>query len=232
MAWYSNKALTNFRTAVNEKYPKRDKTSDGTIGDEAHQGTNSDHNPDPDGSVDAWDMDVDLRSTDDAAAIEELKKVFQAHESSQYWIHNRKIANRSDGWVRRDYTGKNPHDKHVHWNTRESHEDSNKPWNIKGVDDMFEQEDRDKLNVVHRELTRLHGAFPIGQAYLRLAVGKDDAEGAKPVTHPSLKSLGEALTALKADVAAIKAAPVGSVVITDEQLERVLRKVIGSVDTV
>ncbi|MEH1059402.1 hypothetical protein V6U89_29865 [Micromonospora sp. CPCC 206171] len=133
MAWYLNTALTNFRRAVNEKYPNRDKASDGTIGDADHLSRSSDHNEDPDGSVDAWDMDVDLRSGNDPAAIEELKRVFQAHESSRYWIHNGKIASRTDGWKRRDYTGKNPHDKHVHWNTRESHEDSAKPWFPKSV---------------------------------------------------------------------------------------------------
>lgn len=139
MGWYLNPALSRFRAAVNVAYPQRDKTSDGTIGDPAHQATTSDHNPDPvgepdAGSVDAWDMDVDLRSDDDAAAIEELKRVFQTHESSRYWIHNRQIASRSTGWRRAAYTGSNPHDKHVHWNTRESHENSTAPWTIKGGD--------------------------------------------------------------------------------------------------
>ncbi|WP_433114307.1 hypothetical protein [Micromonospora sp. CA-246542] len=47
------------------------------------------------------------------------------------------------------------------------------------------------------------------------------------------KAKDEELKALKTDVASIKAAvatPPGTVVVTDEQLERVLRKVIGSVD--
>jgi hypothetical protein len=132
MAWYLNRALTNFRAAVNSAYPNRDKTSDGTIGDEAHQDRYSDHNPDADGSVDAWDMDVDLRSGNDPAAIENLKRVFQAHESSSYWIHNDQIASRNDGWRRRSYAyagaDRNRHLHHVHWNTRESYEDSNDPW--------------------------------------------------------------------------------------------------------
>lgn len=130
MAWYLNRALTNFRNAVNATFTNRDKTSDGTIGDAAHAATTSDHNPDPDGSVDAWDMDVDLRSDDDPAAIEMLKRVFQAHESSRYWIHNRVIASRSTGWRREPYTGANPHDKHVHWNTREQFENSTDPWEV------------------------------------------------------------------------------------------------------
>lgn len=135
MGWHLNRALTNMRNEVNDRFPNRDKTSDGTIGDAAHSSTSSDHNPDPDGSVDAWDMDVNLRSADDAAMIEWLKSRFQRHTSSRYWIHNGRIASRDiDNWRRRPYDGPNPHDKHVHWNTRESHEDSTAPWGIKEVD--------------------------------------------------------------------------------------------------
>lgn len=135
MAWYLNPALTRFRKAVNEAYPTRDKASDGTIGDEAHQATSSDHNPDGDGSVDAWDMDVNLRSGgDDAAVIEHLKKVFQTHESSRYWIHNDQIASRSTGWKRESYAyagpNRNRHTQHVHWNSRSSHENSTAPWEV------------------------------------------------------------------------------------------------------
>lgn len=123
--WYLNPALTRFRGEVNSRWPRRDKTSDGTIGDAAHQETDSDHNPDRDGSVDAWDMDidgVDVRKVIDAAI---------AHESIQYIIYNRKITSRSWGlgtW--RPYTGKSPHTEHVHFNTRQSHERSTKPWGI------------------------------------------------------------------------------------------------------
>jgi hypothetical protein len=123
VAWFLNPALTRFRNEVNSRWPRRDKTSDGTIGDPAHQATSSDHNQDADGSVDAWDMDVDGV---------DVKKVIEAalkHESIQYVIYNRRITSRSWGlgtW--RPYTGSSPHDKHVHFNTRPSHENSNKPW--------------------------------------------------------------------------------------------------------
>ena len=141
MAWYLNPALTRYRNAVNARYPNRDKTSDGTIGDEAHAETTSDHNPDTSapnvGSVDAWDMDVDLRSGNDAAEIEALKQVFQTHPSARYWIHKGQIASRDiDNWRRRTYTGTNKHDKHVHWNTRESFENSTVAWVLREVEDM------------------------------------------------------------------------------------------------
>lgn len=125
MGWYLNRALTNFRNEVNARWPKRDKTSDGTIGDEDHQSRDSDHNPDPDGSVDAWDMDVD--GVDVRACINAALR----HESIQYIIYNRKITSRNKpGGLGKwhPYTGSNPHTKHVHFNTRPSHENSNKPW--------------------------------------------------------------------------------------------------------
>jgi hypothetical protein len=135
--WRLNPALTSFREAVNAAYPGRDKTSDGTVGDLAHQATDSDHNPDPDGSVDAWDMDVQLDGPDKpppAEDLEHLKQVFEVHESSKYWIHNRVIASRDTNWKRFPYTGLNPHDKHIHFNTRPSHENSSAPWVIREGD--------------------------------------------------------------------------------------------------
>lgn len=153
MAWYLNKALTNFRNEVNEKWPNRDKKSDGTIGDLAHQATSSDHNPDRDGSVDAWDMDVD--GVDVWACINAAIK----HESIQYIIYNRKITsrNKSGGLGKwHPYYGSNPHDKHVHFNTRSSHENSTKPWFPKPVEPALQE-----VNVKDVVLAREEKTAPV-----------------------------------------------------------------------
>lgn len=145
--WYLNPALTRFRAAVDVAWPNRDRASDGTIGNEAHQATVSDHNPDPDGSVDAWDMDVD------GVPVEHLKTVFQSHESALYWIHNDQIARRAGGWKREPYANyagpvRNRHERHVHWNTRQSHENSTAPWEVDDmptVDEIWAKQYRDRL---------------------------------------------------------------------------------------
>ncbi len=45
-------------------------------------------------------------------------------------IHARQIARRATGWKREPYTGDNPHDEHVHWNTDPAHENSSQLWVI------------------------------------------------------------------------------------------------------
>ena len=50
-------AGVTLRDQVNRKWPKRDKRSDGWIGDSAHAARKSDHNPDSKGWVHAIDLD-------------------------------------------------------------------------------------------------------------------------------------------------------------------------------
>jgi hypothetical protein len=56
------------RNQINKRWPKRDKRSDGWIGDKAHVSRESDHNPDARGLVHALDIDADLDPKDPGAA--------------------------------------------------------------------------------------------------------------------------------------------------------------------
>ncbi len=62
MSWKLAAAAVTLRDQVNKRYPKRDKASDGTIGDQAHKRRISDHNPDRTGYVMALDIDEDFGS--------------------------------------------------------------------------------------------------------------------------------------------------------------------------
>ena len=59
MIWRLAPAADTLRNQVNTRYPKRDRRSDGTIGDQAHKRRVSDHNPDKQGFVMALDLDED-----------------------------------------------------------------------------------------------------------------------------------------------------------------------------
>lgn len=54
------RGAVTLRAQIDKRWPKRDRRSDGWIGDKAHQARVSDHNPDARGIVHALDIDADL----------------------------------------------------------------------------------------------------------------------------------------------------------------------------
>lgn len=136
--WYLAPALRVGQAEVDERWPDRDRTSDGTIGDEEHQARQSDHNPNERGSVNAWDMDRD--GVDPWAVI----SAFQRHPSAHYWIFERTIADRDTGWRRRAYDGDNPHTQHVHFSIRQNAiaEQNRTHWGLIERDAMNDLQDK------------------------------------------------------------------------------------------
>lgn len=124
MAWRVARSLDQLLSEINASAPHRSKASDGSIGDEAHQGTDSDHNPWCQGwVVTARDFTHDPAGGFDAHAFAdwlqrrckgEILINGQREIRCKYIISMRRIASPGSGWTWQSYTGSNPHDKHVH----------------------------------------------------------------------------------------------------------------------
>ena len=151
--WILVPCLVSLRGEFNSLAPERDRASDGSIGDEAHASSSSDHNPDETGTtpyedadnineVHAIDVDIDLRkpgwTMQRAVQIIVTRHRQGRDDRLQNVIYNRVIWSRSWGWTAREYTGSNPHDKHAHFSSRyTTHEESStSPWGLLEEDDM------------------------------------------------------------------------------------------------
>lgn len=137
-AWRVAASLETLRHQFDAAFPRRNKASDGGIGDAAHATRDSDHNPwVKDGAMGvvtardfthdpAHGMDID-RLTDELAASRDSR--------IKYIIANGYILDSRPGnnpwrWVR--YYGSNPHTKHFHLSVMPSKHlyDDSRPWNL------------------------------------------------------------------------------------------------------
>ena len=131
MNWTLAPSLDQLRKQVNELWPNRDKTSDGTIGDLRHQAEKSDHNPNAAGVVTAWDCDADLSPTDNVGI---LVAALQASRDPRikYLIWNRQITVKGDISRWKPYHGVNAHQHHAHISVSSDPKLYNdaSPWNL------------------------------------------------------------------------------------------------------
>ena len=137
MSYYLAPSLEVLRAEINQRWPGRDRTSDGWIGDPAHQATRSDHNPNSRGSVNALDVD------EDGIDVPTVFAAIRRHPSARYVIYERRLYHRLRGWKAEPYDGVNPHDKHFHLSidqTRAAEQDR-RPWGLL-EDDMSPEEAR------------------------------------------------------------------------------------------
>lgn len=113
MGWRLARSLERLRAEINDAAPGRSKRSDGTIGDDSHAARPSDHNPNASGVVCAFDATHDPGAGADMHSISEHIRR-NPPPAAKYVIFNRRIAERSRGWVWRSYSGSNPHTAHMH----------------------------------------------------------------------------------------------------------------------
>jgi hypothetical protein len=153
-SWILVPCLVSLRTEVNRLAPRRDRTSDGSIGDAAHQQEASDHNPDDTPGVatpytdadnipevHAIDVDDDLNrpgwSMDKCLEIIITRHRAGQDDRLQNVIYNRRIWSRSWGWTARAYTGASAHTEHAHFSARytTAQESDTRPWGLLEAED-------------------------------------------------------------------------------------------------
>lgn len=110
-------ALVALRNEVNDRFLRRDKSSDGCCGDAAHAARTSDHNPDAAGYAHALDIDEDIEPGRDLLW---LVPILQADSRTKYTIYERVITYRdckthgTGQCPGHPYTGVNAHLHHLH----------------------------------------------------------------------------------------------------------------------
>lgn len=190
MSWRVARSLDVLLGEINAAAPRRNKLSDGSIGDAAHATRTSDHNPwfvlggqgivrardfthDPAGGLDCNQLATRL------AALIALGG-HPACRSGAYVIWQGRIFSfdrRGEGW--RPYSGSNPHDHHCHLSvtTDPAGFDSIAPWfvMVQEEDDMFTDADRKMLREIAEDAERARaGAFKRDKELIRLARESDE----------------------------------------------------------
>lgn len=136
--------LATLRDELDQRWPRRDRRSDGWIGDQAHASGTSGHNADESGRAERQDADskdevraLDVDKDIDAAAGDELfaeldriRRTPDLRRRLIYIIYRRQIASASSGWVWQPYTGSNPHVEHGHLSGHPDYDDDTTPWGV------------------------------------------------------------------------------------------------------
>lgn len=103
-------SLMQLRNEINALWPKRDKSSDGWVGDTAHAARKSDHNPDWDNGGIIRAIDIDEDGIDAERVLRHIMRDFRTN----YVIYEGKIYQRVNDFAARNYIGANAHTKHIH----------------------------------------------------------------------------------------------------------------------
>jgi hypothetical protein len=147
MTWTVVPNLNELKDQLNSRFPNRDKTTDGTIGDLPHQESTSSHNPDLTGNAEwkdgdakdevrARDVDKDLNDSHGVTMEQVVQRIIEKARAGKlpwlrYVVYNGRIWHKRDNYVTRIYTGSNQHTDHTHLNsdfTQEADEVTGTNW--------------------------------------------------------------------------------------------------------
>ena len=116
-----SKAAIQFRNQVDDSYPDRDRRSDsGLYSDAKHMARKSDHNPDAEGWVRAYDCDRDLHQGGKPDVmpylVDQIRIACKSKTEKRisYIIFDGFIYSSILNWKARKYTGANKHNHHMH----------------------------------------------------------------------------------------------------------------------
>lgn len=141
-------ALSALRAGFNHAFPDRDHTTDGWIGDAAHQAEVSGHNPDDTvgvraeysdadtkPEVRAIDVDTDLRSPlySMQDVIDRILVTPNDLMRLKYIIFNRTIWSKNNGWRPAEYTGIDPHTGHAHFSGDPLYDENDTAWSVEDM---------------------------------------------------------------------------------------------------
>jgi hypothetical protein len=231
--WIMVPCLVQLRTEFNQIAPGRDKASDGGIGDQAHAGDVSDHNPDETGrvpirdadrinEVHAFDVDKDLRTPG-----LDMEKVVQfllgrcragTEKRLRYIIFNRRIWEASNGWRQRTYTGRNAHDQHGHFSASydTAREASTASWHLEDIPVALTAADKQWISgEIKRVVDAAFAGGTQGDGTPTSKIGRDawnqgipnglEEDAPRDKAWEVLRDLGVTLGPLAEDVACLKA---------------------------
>lgn len=209
--WVVDKGLDVLLAQINAAAPGRNKGSDGSIGDAAHQSRDSDHNPEsppppgnPDHQVDARDFTHDPAHNADMAVVTESIRVSRDRRVA-YVIFNKRIFSSytSTGgrkaWEWGPYTGTDPHTGHAHVSVNDGNHDQTQPWKI-GIDTMATMA-TEVHDLAYATFTNDASGRPAGSI-----AGKIETMRTTLIAvSAQVKVLGEAMTTLKLQLDRIEA---------------------------
>jgi hypothetical protein len=135
--WRLSEAAERLRFEINKSFPRRDKRSDGSIGDSKHSSRTSDHNPDKNGWVRAIDIDEDFWGKDGQdpnianEVVSELLKIARKGDKRlKYIIFEGRIWSATYNWRKLKYDGTNPHNHHIHVSFTPEGDEDNTPFGL------------------------------------------------------------------------------------------------------